>query len=153
MDIRVCSRRAAMAFKCEVPWAAISITSNPQAWPELSRENRIGLYQAYFLDATVPGEDSMTEVQAEEILEFVTWVWDKIECLMVHCDAGLSRSPAVAAGLAKIFIGEGADMPYFEKYWPNYLVYKLILEAHFGPMVSLCPQRDEPIYEGPWDCC
>jgi predicted protein tyrosine phosphatase len=137
MNIQVCSRKDARNFKCNVPWAAISITSSPHVWPDLSEEGRIAILQLYFLDHTTPGENSMTKEQAQVILQFMQSVQDQIECLMVHCDAGLSRSPAVAAAIAKIFIGEDEDKPYFQRYYPNYLVYKLILEAHFGDIVTL----------------
>ena len=143
MNIQVCSRRGAREFKSDVPWAAISITSNPHVWPDLSEENRVGLLQLYFLDRTQHGEDTITQEHVQQILDFVKEHWDKIDGLLVHCDAGLSRSPAVAAAIAKIFIGEGEDQPYFQRYWPNYLVYKMILEAHFGSIVTLQLERPE----------
>lgn len=135
MKIHVCSRNEARSFRSQVPWAAISITSSPHVWPELSEEGRVALLQLYFLDHTTPGDNSMTQEQAQEILQFVESVQGQIECLLVHCDAGMSRSPAVAAAIAKIFIGEDEDKSYFQRYFPNYLVYKLILEARFGEMV------------------
>ena len=79
MKIQVCSRKEAGEFKCQVPWAAISITSNPSAWPEISEEGRVGLLRLYFMDYSVVRSKSMTKGQAVKILEFVKGVWDKIE--------------------------------------------------------------------------
>lgn len=147
MDIQVRSRQGARDFRSDVPWAAISITSNPHVWPELSDENRVGLLQLYFKDVTIPGENSITKGHVQQILDFVKTHWDHVECILVHCDAGMSRSPAVAAAIAKIFIGEGEDQYYFQRYWPNYLVYKMLLEAHFGPMVQLQSERPVEFFD------
>lgn len=153
MEIVVLSRKNARAFICGEPWAAISITSNPHVWPELSEKNRVGVLQLYFEDRTTPGDKSMTQEHADQILEFIRGVWEKIGVLMVHCDAGLSRSPAVAAAIARIFMGEGEDAVYFQRFWPNYHVYKMLLETHFGKIVPLQPQRAEEVSDEPWDCC
>jgi predicted protein tyrosine phosphatase len=45
----------------------------------------------------------------------------------VHCDAGVSRSPAVAAALARVLKGDDAE--YFAgRYRPNTRVYRMLLE-------------------------
>ena len=103
------SRGYAKEFKFESPWAAISIVTEPP-WPELLEENRIGLLQLEFMDAEFVRPTSMwgnglsifNEGHATQILEFVSDMWDQVECFMIHCDAGRSRSPAVAAAIEKI---------------------------------------------------
>jgi predicted protein tyrosine phosphatase len=52
------------------------------------------------------------------------------ERLIVHCDAGLSRSPAVAAAFSKILTGD--DSRFFKQYSPNSRVYRSILDEHFA---------------------
>ena len=64
---------------------------------------------------------------ARQILEFVDRVWDEIEVLMIHCEAGISRSPAVAAAIAKLKYKD--DAAYFRIYRPNTLVYLTLLQA------------------------
>lgn len=56
--------------------------------------------------------------------------------VMVHCDAGISRSAAVAAALSKVYNGDdfefftGGSMYGAPHYAPNMLVYKTLLEAY-----------------------
>ena len=55
-------------------------------------------------------------------------VWDKVEVLLIHCDVGLSRSPAVAAALSHIYYSD--DGPWFESDFPNHLVYNLLVGTY-----------------------
>ena len=50
---------------------------------------------------------------------------------MIHCEAGISRSAAVAAAIAKL---KGLDEAQFfdEPFEPNGLVYRTILEVASG---------------------
>jgi len=48
--------------------------------------------------------------------------------LLIHCDVGLSRSPAVAAALSRTYYGY--DGPWFELDFPNHLVYDVPVETH-----------------------
>lgn len=50
--------------------------------------------------------------------------------LLVHCDAGFSRSPAVAAALSKALTGD--DSKFFRRYSPNMRVYRTLLEEYMG---------------------
>lgn len=50
--------------------------------------------------------------------------------LLVHCDAGFSRSPAVAAALSKALTGD--DRKFFMRYSPNMRVYRMLLEEYMG---------------------
>lgn len=68
--------------------------------------------------------------QARQILALVK-AYPEAKRLIVHCDAGYSRSPAVAAALSKIL--EGDDSRYFQQYRPNIRVYRTILEEHYAP--------------------
>jgi len=115
-------------FRCDRPWAAISITTVGD-FPVLSEDNREGLLQLAFADTADPGRaDSFTATQARELLDFVEQVWDRIEVLLIHCEAGLSRSPGVAAALSRIYYGD--DGPWFEYDFPNRLVYRLLIDGH-----------------------
>lgn len=64
---------------------------------------------------------------AREVLDAVA-ANPSAQCIIVHCDAGLSRSPAVAAALSKILTGD--DAGFFKRYHPNSRVYRTILEEH-----------------------
>jgi len=66
---------------------------------------------------------------AKSIVEFVKKHIDDIEMIICQCDAGISRSAAVAAALSKCI--HGNDEYYFKHYLPNSLVYKTILEEWY----------------------
>ena len=117
-------------FTCQSPWACISIVTEAGTWPQLSDEHRVGLLQLAFADignasGNEPG--AFTEEHARRILDFVKAMWDSIEVLMVHCEEGNSRSPAVAAAISRLYFGD--DRLYFlpHMYWPNRYVYGLLL--------------------------
>lgn len=115
-------------FRCDRPWGAISITTLGD-FPTLSGENREGLLQQVFADTADPDrDDSFTSDLATELLDFVDQVWDRIEVLLTHCEAGLSRSPGVAAALSRIYYGD--DGPWGEYDFPNSLVYQRLVDGH-----------------------
>lgn len=71
---------------------------------------------------------SFSPALAAEILDFVASVWDQAETFLIHCDVGLSRSPAVAAALSRIHYGD--EGPWFELDFPSRWVYEVLLEAN-----------------------
>ena len=69
----------------------------------------------------------IAEVDADEIWDFVRKHEGTYEVIVVHCEQGMSRSPAVAAALAR---GLGLDDSFFwQENQPNQYVYKTILAA------------------------
>jgi len=71
----------------------------------------------------------MTSDQARQIWDFVLSYEGRVETVVVHCEQGMSRSPAVAAALADYFGGQ-----FFLEYQPNEYVYEL--------MCSVAPDGD-----------
>lgn len=69
----------------------------------------------------------MSEQQAEQVREFVARYRGKVGTVVVHCEAGMSRSPAIAAALCRVF--ERTDELYWREYHPNRHVYRMILQA------------------------
>ena len=67
---------------------------------------------------------------ANEILDFVERHITKISLIVVQCQAGLSRSVAVASALAKILNGRDDDV--FTRGIPNMFVYTTLLDQFFG---------------------
>ncbi len=119
-------------FTCDMPWACISIVTERDTWPEINEANRVGLLQLAFADiAEAEGDEerAFNEDHAHRILDFVKEVWDRIDVLMTHCEEGNSRGPAVAAAISRIYLDE--DRIYFlpHMYWPNRLVYRILLET------------------------
>ncbi len=92
-------------------------------------ENRVGLLRLVFEDTEEPDTPaSFTAALASEILAFVEQMWDQVEVFLIHCEVGLSRSPAVAAALCQIYYQH--DSGWFESIFPNRLVYRLLVETH-----------------------
>ena len=75
----------------------------------------------------------MSDDDAEKIKNFIDCCMrDAIECLWVHCDAGVSRSAGVAAAILKHI--SGSDSAIFDNpnYFPNMHCYRLVLDAFKG---------------------
>jgi predicted protein tyrosine phosphatase len=68
-----------------------------------------------------------TGAHAREILTFVNKHKSKIVSIIVQCEGGMSRSPAIAAALSKLMNGD--DSRYFKDgRQPNMLVYDTMLK-------------------------
>ncbi len=129
-------------FTCQVPWACISIVTEEDSWPKISEANRLGILQLAFADiASAEGDEkrAFAEGHAHRILDFVKQVWNRIGVMMVHCEEGNSRGPAVAAAISQIYLGD--DRIYFLPYMyqPNQLVYRVLMDT----------ARERGDYQGP----
>lgn len=67
-------------------------------------------------------------IHADLIKDFVEKWKDKVNFFLIHCDAGVSRSRAVAAALSWVFNGD--DKEHFKKGIPNPTIYKKLLKAY-----------------------
>lgn len=77
---------------------------------------------------TLPPEVKlMTPEQAKQIHQFIEKHKSDVGAVVVHCEQGMSRSPAVAAALCKSMGGD--DRRFWRDYQPNSYVYRLVLEA------------------------
>lgn len=122
------SVRNAEFFQSDRPWAAIQI-SHRDDFPVLHGENRMGVLRLVFEDTEeVDSPDAFNSSQAREILDFVEKMWVKVEVFLIHCEVGLSRSPAVAAALCRIYYNH--DGRWFDSIFPNRLVYRLLVETY-----------------------
>lgn len=106
---------------------------------EPTDENRVvAILNLEFMDADCPGDndvygnpttisDLMSDKDAKTVVDFVETYKDKR--ILVHCDAGISRSSAVAAAILKHYTGN--DDMIFDSRWynPNRWVYRKVLEA------------------------
>jgi predicted protein tyrosine phosphatase len=136
-------------------WAAIQIGTGDGDWPKITGVNRLGLLQLNFADADHEayreraermGSTLFEDSHAEQILQFVNEHWDKVDYFLIHCTAGQSRSPAVAAAIQKIKGGD--DSIWFSTKIPNVRVYRKLLDAAYrlGELVEA--PNDLPSIEG-----
>ena len=74
-------------------------------------------------------DDLMKDEDAEAVVQFVGRHSDAD--LIVHCDAGISRSAGVAGGIMKYIFGD--DSPVFDSGYhrPNMWCYRKTLEAFY----------------------
>ena len=125
MKLVVLSRRKAEEFTSDIPWACISIRDpEDDSLPKINRCQLVDCLYLNFHDSIIADSDIklFNENHADQILDFVLRVWDKIDRLVIHCYAGVARSPAVAAIISKLYYG--SDEVYFqEPYKPNKHVY------------------------------
>ena len=137
MEIVVLPKRAVPGIDTPLSWAMISIATKYD-WPEFDEKNCVKATRLSFEDkdpsAYLLKDDPnnpmklFTEKQANMVIDFVEEVKDKIEMLVVHCEAGISRSPAVAGAISKVLFGD--DSAFFKgPYKPNMHVYRTIIDA------------------------
>lgn len=104
-------------IKSSVPYIVISITSSDGDFAALPEcRERIACLQIKFDDINYQKSSILekhphnnvfpiTPPNAAKILDFVFSYKDRVKDIVVHCDAGLSRSPGVALALNKILNG------------------------------------------------
>lgn len=140
MYVEVMSRRDFERYAKEphrLTTAVISISSYGGIIPnaECNKTNKIINIGHWFFNDTDGRNEmdhGMNALQANEIVQFIRMMEGSIDKIIVHCDAGQSRSAGVAAAILKYYTG--SDMVIFNnrKYTPNMRCYTLMLNALFG---------------------
>ncbi len=100
MDVRILSREAAERYQPRGAEICISI-SDPEAPPAQLAGGFLGVLRLAFNDIVtmqVPADVLFAGEHAAAIVQFLE-DWSQAERLVVHCHAGVSRSPGVALGL------------------------------------------------------
>lgn len=137
MKIFVMNRKEAIEF-CKHPHLAqsamISIGTPHEDYKEEPfcsiPNNVVGICCVNFfdLDNTYPIKEGLMKYKdAKKIAEFVSQNRNKI--IIVHCDAGQSRSAGVAAAISRYY--NNYDSEYFDnpRYTPNMFCYRLMMNA------------------------
>src|SRR5262249_4949755 len=83
-----------------------------------------------------------SRVHARAVWGFIEDHLPRIERFIVHCDAGMCRSPAVAAAVAKVLLGD--DAAYFRRYRPNMRGYRIMLETYYDEYDKAAQGRGPP---------
>lgn len=117
----------------DVPHVVVSITTSPFDEARIPPSRHcLGILRLAFFDSDLPAEEEgpdglFSHEDARQIWCFVLPLREKLRCIVLHCNAGVSRSPGVAAALSKVLCGD--DHAFFESYRPNQRVYRLLLEV------------------------
>ncbi len=131
MNISIMSRRDAKKYSYRLPFktAIISITDPDSVDNSFGKsENLVAVLKLKFEDVCSGYPGCMTEEDARKIVDFVNSVEDKIDLLVVHCEAGISRSAGVAAAISRFKHGDDSWVFDSGKYIPNMHCYKLVLQ-------------------------
>lgn len=78
----------------------------------------------------VSQNDMMTDSDAQKIVVFLNKYPDTD--IIVHCDAGISRSSGVAAAIMKYYTGDDSSIFKNHHYYPNMWCYRKTLTALMG---------------------
>ena len=124
------SRAGAEAFRCVKPFAVVSIT-DPQTQPAFLRQSTIVArcnLQFWDLLEDIGNGPVFDAALAGEVLKFARHECGGAKLLLVHCEAGISRSTGLAHALGNILDVEVRHHNALTLN-PNTLVMRLMLEA------------------------
>lgn len=143
MKITVMSRKSAVEY-CRQAHNTRSImisVSDPynkySESPFCTDENGVlQIQDLYFCDADRPGKDVYGREVTEEDLfgDSHAFVIKRFLSLhpgtdiIVHCDAGISRSSGIAAAILKAYTGDDSQIFNSPRYVPNMRCYRVLLE-------------------------
>lgn len=138
INLQVLSRGLIANTVPKVPYVVISINSPGTTAPDINRNpNRKAVLRLTFNDIeSGPQYQTISKKDARDIANFVMNWYSRVDLIVVHCDAGLSRSAGVAAAIAKTLNTDKyssnsltSDSEFFNHYTPNMLVYRTTMEA------------------------
>lgn len=130
MRFQVETRGSVMQVRPTVPHVIVSIADSVERRLDVpTNEHTLDVLWCFFhdVDSDRDGMTAFSQQDAQRIISFFQHYRSTAQLLIVHCDAGQCRSPAVAAALQKI--QEGDDNHWFATKRPNRLVYRQLLEA------------------------
>jgi len=81
------------------------------------------------IDKPIPKSNLMVAQDAVKIREFIDTYKDKVNNIIVHCTAGISRSGAVGCCLARYLNGDDEYLLDTGRYMPNKHVYEIMCRA------------------------
>lgn len=110
----------------------ISITDVDSDNNRFNRQsNIVGICEVKFDDVEKGEKNCITKNDAQKIVDFMKRHED-VPNVVVHCEAGVSRSAGCCAAL--MYIYNGSDMEIFSnpRFCPNMTVYRTVLNAFMG---------------------
>ena len=137
MFIQVMSRVSAVEYSCrshDEASAVISISDYDKNSPTLENNpgNGIVAHLKLKFDDVERGEaNCITERDALKIVSFVRGYAIVSNKLIVHCEAGVSRSAGTAAAIMKAINGSDWDIFDNPRYVPNMTCYRMVLDAFY----------------------
>ena len=136
MKFEVLSRQNAkkLSYKQDIEDCVIvSITDVNSPYNNFAQNPHIkGVCHIKFDDVDFGEDNCIDRKDGEKIIAFVNQYVNKVDKIIVHCEAGVSRSAGVCAALMQIV--NGSDMEIFgnARFCPNMSCYRTILETYYG---------------------
>ena len=133
--IEVMSRAKALEFSFgahEERIAVVSISDMDKESPELFNNPDNGMFRQFrvhFDDVDIGQPNCITDEQAGTIAEFVFEIRNEADKIVVHCEAGISRSAGVAAAVMKFLNGDDWGVFDSPRFRPNMTCYRKVLNA------------------------
>ena len=127
MKFKVFSRDEIKGYSLKEDHVVISICAPEDTPAELAKiDSRLDTLHLFFhdFDRKIKGYKLFSIKDVRKIIDFVEKYKNKVKCIVVQCDAGISRSPAIAAALSKAMAC--GDNHFFTHYIPNRYVYSLL---------------------------
>ena len=115
----------------------------------------LGVFFADFYDLTKHEDHQqygrigpITDKQAMEIVKFVHELADKVNLIICQCEAGISRSAGLAAGLSIALNADDTHL-YKSHYRPNVAVKSAIRRAYASYLIELDPDSKPSYFNEP----
>jgi len=108
-------------------------------------ENGITRICRFFFDDVEENDSEgycITDEDARFIVNFVQRVRNEVDLLIVHCEAGVSRSAGVAAAIMKSLYNDDTSIFENPKFRPNMTCYRKVLTA-FSKSENECVRSKE----------
>ena len=139
MNVQIMSRMMITEFASESHnerIGVVSISDPDKENPDLtsnSNNNIVQVLQLKFADVELGQPDCITDEQANSIVKFLLGdcVYFCVKRIIVHCEAGVSRSAGVGAAIMKYL--NGSDWEVFDspRFRPNMTCYRKVLDAFY----------------------
>lgn len=147
---------------CDFRWAVISIYSTPaeiliteNKWLKLNKLGCRIFLNLCFADIEVPLPDEpkykdlklFDNKDAKKIVEFLDIISKFCEVLVVHCDAGISRSGAVGLFACKYLNLDEKKFMEKNRIYPNNHIYRTLMETSGMTAEFIQQFEDNPKYK------
>ena len=135
MTIHIMSRSNAIEYskgQHKETSAVISISDCDKDSPMLENNPNNGIIarcKVKFDDVERGADNCIAETDALKIVSFVSKIAKNQDRLIVHCEAGVSRSAGVAAAILKALTGDDREVFNSPRYVPNMTCYRAVLNA------------------------
>lgn len=144
MKVMICPLRS-LAAKAETAGNCAALLSSSADLAHIRLPDIFYVFRQYEdLDVETPGRSFSAE-DAEMFAAFVRSLPENVDTVFCCCDAGQSRSPAVAAAVCRFFGMEDIDIWRDPSVHPNMLVFDLLTQALGVPVSD--EEKDLRLYE------